>query len=244
MHSLKDLRIVVTRATHQAEELAEPLRERGAVPVLLPIIGIAPPADPAPLADAIKNIARYDWIVFTSANSVGALGPQPQARARVATVGAATRDFAERQGWHVNVTPETYVAESLVAALDAGQIADCRVLIPSAAVTRDVVREELARRGALVDVVEAYRNVMPPEAAPLAAKIFSAPYPDWVTFASSSAVDNLLSLVSAEIVRHSKIASIGPITSATIRKHALTVSAEAAQHTIHGLVQAIEDSLA
>jgi uroporphyrinogen-III synthase len=144
----------------------------------------------------------------------------------------------------VNVTPETYVAESLVEALGAQELAGCRVLIPSAAVTRDVVRDELARRGALVDVVEAYRNVMPPEAAPLAAQIFAEPYPDWVTFASSSAVDNLLSLVTPDSLRHAKLASIGPITSATLRKHALAVSAEAAQHTIPGLVQAIEDSLA
>jgi uroporphyrinogen-III synthase len=242
MPSLSGLRIVVTRASHQAEELAKPLRERGAMPVSLPVIGIAPPADPAPLAEAIANIARYDWIVFTSANGISALGARPDSRARVATVGKATREFAEHHGWRVSVTPASYVAEALIEALGTEQLAGCRVLIPSAAVTRDVVREELTRRGALVDVVEAYRNVVPPEADAEARTVFQPPYPDWVTFASSSAVENLVGLVG-ERLQHSKIASIGPVTSATLRKHSLQVCAEPAQHTILGLVQAIEDSL-
>jgi uroporphyrinogen-III synthase len=242
MPSLNGLRIVVTRAAHQAEELAKPLRERGATPVLLPVIAIAPAADPAPLAEAITNIARYDWIVFTSANAISALGAQPHARAKVATVGAATREFAEQRGWRVSVTPASYVAESLVEALGAEELSGQRVLIPSAAITRDVVREELTRRGALVDVVEAYRNVVPPGAAGTAQAVFQTPYPDWVTFASSSAVENLVGLVGNRL-QHSKLASIGPVTSATIRKHSFEVHAEPAQHTIPGLVQAIEDSL-
>ena len=240
---LAGLRIVVTRAASQAEELAQPLRERGATAILLPLIGIAPPENPQPLAKAIAQIDDYDWIVFTSVNGIHALGPQT-CRARIATVGASTRDAAERQGWTVSVTPETYVAEALVEALGAESLRGRRVLIPSAAVTRDVVREELAQRGARVDVVEAYRTVMPREAAQLAREVFRAPWPDWITFASSSAVDNLASLVAAEVLRRSKIASIGPVTSNTIRGHGLAVAAEAAVHTITGLVRAIEDCVA
>jgi uroporphyrinogen III methyltransferase/synthase len=234
---------VVTRAAPQAEELARPLRERGAIPILLPVIGIAPPADPSALAQAIAEIEAYDWIVFSSVNGVRALGKQ-HSRARIATVGAATREFAEQMGFTVSVTPEIYVAEALVEALGAKELSGRRVLIPSAAVTRDVVREELARRGARVDVVEAYRTVMPPEAVQMASEVFRAPWPDWITFASSSAVDNLASLVSAEVLRRSKIASIGPVTSKSIRGHGLTVDAEAAVHSIAGLVDAIEDCLA
>ncbi len=234
---------MVTRAAPQAEELAQPLRERGATPILLPVIGIAPPADPSPLANAIAQIDCYDWIVFSSVNGVRAIGKQG-CRARVATVGAATRAFAEERGFTVSVTPETYVAEALVEALGTQDLSGRRILIPSAAVTRDVVREELVKRGALVDVVEAYRNVLPPEAAPMATEVFQAPYPDWVTFASSSAVDNLVALVSPGVLRHSRIASIGPVTSKTIRSHALTVAAEGAVHSIAGLVDALENCLA
>jgi uroporphyrinogen III methyltransferase/synthase len=195
------------------------------------------------LTQAIAEIDSYDWIVFSSVNGVRAIGKQ-HSRARIATVGSATRSFAEKLGFAVSVTPETYVAEALVEALGAEDLQGLRVLIPSAAVTRDVVREELARRGARVDVVEAYRNVLPPEAAHMAAEMFRAPWPDWITFASSSAVDHLLSLVSPDVLRHSKIASIGSVTSKTIRRHGLTVDAEAAVHTIAGLVAAIENCAA
>jgi uroporphyrinogen-III synthase len=240
---LNGLRIVVTRSAQQAEELARPLRERGATPILLPVIGIVPPEDPTALAQAISRIDSYDWIVFSSVNSVKALGKQ-DCRARIATVGAATRDFAKQQGFMVSVTPESYVAEALVEALGAEDLRGQRILIPSAAVTRDVVRQELVRRGARVDVVEAYCNVMPDEAPRMANEVFREPFPDWITFASSSAVDNLASLVSREVLRRSKIASIGPVTSKTIRGRALAVDAEAVVHTITGLVAAIENALA
>jgi uroporphyrinogen III methyltransferase / synthase len=241
MLSLEGLRIVVTRAVQQAEELAQPLRERGAIPILLPVIDIAPPADPTALANAISQIDCYDWIVFSSVNGVRALGEGFNRRARIATVGAATRSFAEKRGWKVSVTPDIYVAEALVKALGNEDLSGRHVLIPGAAVTRDVVREELMRRGALVDLVEAYRNVLPPEASQKAHAVFQAPLPDWITFASSSAVDNLLALVSVDILRHTRIASIGPVTSNTIRGHSLTVAAEPEVHTIAGLVTAIEN---
>jgi uroporphyrinogen-III synthase len=215
----------------------------GAEVILLPMIGIAPPEDPAPLAEAIQNINRYDWIVFTSANAVRALGNQ-NCRARVATVGAATRDFAERNGWTVNFTPSTYVAEALVEAFGTVELQGKRVLVPSAAVTRDIVREELTRRGAIVDVVEAYRNIIPAEAADKARSIFQPPFPAWITFASSSAVDNLVNLIPIETLRQSKMASIGPVTTKTIRDRGLTLGAEARPHNIPGLVDAIVQSVA
>ena len=199
MAPLSGLRIVVTRAAHQAEELAKPLREQGAIPILLPVIDIAAPADSKPLNQALAQIESYDWIIFTSTNAVRAISTQ-RTQARVATVGAATREFAQQLGWKVDVTPQTYVAESLVEALGAQEIKGKRILIPSAAVTRDTVRAGLAERGAVVDVVEAYRNVIPPEATLQASEVFRLPFPDWVTFASSSAVDNLLRLVAIEQV--------------------------------------------
>jgi uroporphyrinogen III methyltransferase/synthase len=195
------------------------------------------------LAKAIAQIDDYDWIVFTSVNGIHALGPQT-CRARIATVGASTRDAAERQGWTVSVTPETYVAEALVEALGAESLRGRRVLIPSAAVTRDVVREELARLGARVDAVAAYRNVMPAQAAEMAKEVFRPPCPDWVTFASSSAVENLASVTPVKTLRGSKVASIGPVTSKTVRELGLTVDAEAATHTIAGLLEAIVQAVA
>ncbi len=241
---MRGQRIVVTRASHQAEELAGPLRELGAEPILLPLIGIAPPDDKAPLQNAAARAAAYDWIIFTSANAIAAFVAElPDTgewfRPRIATIGPATREVAEEYGLHVELTPEKYIAEALADAFRPYPLDGKRILIPSAAVTRDVVPNELRNRGAEVDVVQAYQNVIPFNAPKQAAEIFQDPLPDWITFASSSAVDHLLELVPIDVVREIKIASIGPATSATALKHGITVTAEALQHTMAGLIEAM-----
>jgi uroporphyrinogen-III synthase len=244
MHFLEGLHVVVTRAAHQAEELAAPLRALKAEVIVLPLIGIAPPLNPEPLRHAAVHSNEYDWIIFTSANAVHAFAAQlPESlqisKPHIATVGAATREAAEQLGFRVDLTPSKYVAKSLIEALSSEDLVNRKVLIPSAAVTRDLVPDALQKRGAYVDVVEAYRNVIPPEAAVRAAVVFQEPYPDWVLFASSSAVDNLVMLIGAERLRRTKIATIGPITSKTVLDHGLIVTAQAEVHTARGLIDAL-----
>lgn len=233
------MRVVVTRAAHQNEELTTLLTGIGAEVIALPLIGIMPPLDPESLRQAAANADQYDWIIFTSANAVAAFSPALPVKAKVAAIGAATREAAQQAGWTVNLVPEHYVAESLVEALQTESLQGRRILIPSAAITRDVVPPALRQLGATVDVVEAYRNAIPPEAVSLAPQIFRPPYPDWATFASSSAVHHLIELVGIDLVAHSKIATIGPATSNTVRSYRLAVDAEAKTHTIPGLVEAI-----
>ena len=105
--------------------------------------------------------------------------------------------------------------------------------LPRAAIARDLVPAELTRRGALVDVVEAYRTTTPDITTQFSRR------PDWITFTSSSTVNNFIQLMGKEALAGVKIASIGPITSATLREHGLAVTAEANPHTIDGLLQAI-----
>ncbi len=238
--------MVVTRASHQAEELASPLQALGAEVLLLPVIGIVEPADPVPLRKAAAECHQYDWIVFTSGNAVASYARElrihnRECTARVAAVGQATREAAERSGFCVSLTPDKYIAESLVEALGSEDLAGKRILIPSAAVTRDVVAPALRKRGAEVNVVEAYRNVIPPGSDARAAEIFREPYPDWITFASSSAVDNLVKLVGIAGLQRAKIASIGPVTSETAARHGIDVTAEAVVQTVEGLVASIRE---
>ena len=245
-HPLAGLSIVVTRADHQAQELAEPLRTLGAHVILLPMIGIAPPADLGPLNRAIESISQYDWIFFTSINAVRAVAPRVGARpkARVGVVGAATQAFAEKLGWRVDVVPKDFTAEGLLAAIEGSDLMGQRVLIPSGDLARDVLPATLRGRGALVDVVEAYTNQMPPDTEARASRLFAEPKPpDWLTFASPSAVDNLASVVGSGALQLSKIASIGPVTSVAVRAHGLRVAVEPDEHTIAGLVAAIVDSV-
>ena len=133
-----------------------------------------------------------------------------------------------------------YVAEGLVEAFSAFDLAGKRVLLPRAAVARDVVPVELANRGAQVDVVEAYRTVPPPDAAAQAAKLFGgARKPDCITFTSSSTVQNFVAVAGAESLAGVKVASIGPVTTATARGFGIDIAVEARVFTVDGLVEAV-----
>jgi uroporphyrinogen III methyltransferase/synthase len=244
-------RIVVTRDRRQAAGLAEPLEELGAEVIPLPVIEIRPPSDPAPLDRAIANLRSYDWLIFTSVNGVrgflerldfsrmaGSAVDLRSLRAKICAIGPATRAAVEALHLNVDRMPAEYVAESLVESFAGDSLAGTRILLPRAAVARDLVPAELSRRGATVDVVEAYRTAMP-EDAPAKARPALARKPHWITFTSSSTVNNLIALTGAEALRGVRIASIGPVTSATIRAHGLAVDAEADPHTVPGLIQAI-----
>jgi uroporphyrinogen-III synthase len=212
--------------------------------ILLPAIEIAPPTNPEPLRRAAHECNAYDWIVFTSVNAVAAFMAEfrfqaSDCKARIGAIGAATRKALEERRFAVSITPNKYVAEALVEAFASEELNGRRILIPSAAATRDVVATELRKRGAQVDVVEAYRNVTPPAASERAHRVFGEPYPDWVIFASSSAVDNLVSLIGIQAISRTKIASIGPITSNTVRSYGLSVAVEARVHSVEGLVEAV-----
>jgi len=242
--NLAGKRVVVTRAMDQAEELAAPLRALGAEAILLPMIAIVAAADPAPLREAAAQCDSYDWIIFSSANAVLFFAaelpvPRGSCRSRIACIGAATSEIAEKEGFTVSLVPERFVSESLLDSLGTEEIKGRRILIPSAAVTREVLPKELRRRGAVVDVVEAYRNILPADAGERAAAVFRDPYPDWATFTSASAFENLLSVMDREKLKRVRIGTIGPVTSDAVRKHGFAVGAEATPHSVAGLVHAL-----
>jgi len=235
----------VTRAREQAGDLSTKLRARGAEVVEFATIEIQPPADSAPIERAMAALATFDWIVFTSVNGVRAFGSRgghktPGLRASICAIGPATRQAAEDIGLRVSLMPDEYVAESLVTAFSAIDLHGKRILLPRAAVARDVVPDELRRLGADVEVVEAYRTVVPANASERAAELFGeGARPDWITFTSSSTVKNFVSAAGLAALDQVRVASIGPVTSATARKLGIAVDAEAAAYTTDGLVEAI-----
>jgi uroporphyrinogen-III synthase/uroporphyrinogen III methyltransferase/synthase len=243
-------RVLVTRAVHQAGKLSDGLRALGAEPVEVPVLEIRPPASSELLDAALRKLGNYDWLILTSANAVRALAERaaelglglarPESL-QVAAVGEATATAARGAGLQVSFVPEAYVAESLVEGL-MGQIPGRRILLARAAIARDVIPDALREAGAEVDVVDAYRNVMP-EAAPEQLRLALAEGIDAAAFASSSSATHL-----AEAARQAGIAwpfagvlavSIGPITSRTLRDLGWEPAAEANPHDIPGLVEAV-----
>jgi uroporphyrinogen-III synthase len=212
----------------------------GAEVIALPVIEIQAPADPAPLARAMAQLETYDWIIFTSVNGVrrfvSSLEDIRKLRAKIAAIGPATQAAVEALHLKADIVPAEYVAESLLDALAGEDLKGRRILLPRAAVARDVVPAELAKRGAIVDVAEAYRTEATAGLAERAREVL-ARKPHWITFTSSSTVKNFASVASVEGM---KIASIGPITSATARELGMHVDVEADPHTMAGLVAAIQ----
>ncbi len=239
------MRIIITRDRRQSAMLAEPLEALGAETLFVPVIEIAP-AEASSLERAIGELDRYDWLIFTSVNGVrhfvGALDRSDRdlraLKAKLCAIGPATRAAIEALHLRVDVMPPEYVAESLIDALAGEDLQGKRILLPRAAVARDLVPVTLRERGAIVDVVDAYRTIIPANAA-AAVKDALARKPHWITFTSSSTVKNFIEVAGREALEGIKVASIGPVTSATARELGVRVDVEADPHTIDGLVAAI-----
>ena len=245
-------RILVTRARHQAGKLSGELAALGAEVIEIPVIEILPPASWEPLDAALQNLSDYRWLIVTSANAVRSIRERTAAlnvdnadfsHLRIASIGPSTAQALIDAGLHVTLTPEEYVAESLTAAL-GDQTQNQRVLIARAAVARDVIPDALAQMGAQVNVVDAYRTVIPEASLRNIAEIFASgqQLPDAATFTSSSTVTNFFHLLrAADLDRpHKMLAiSIGPITSQTLRGHGWEPASEADPHDIPGLIKAV-----
>ncbi|MDP9161126.1 MAG: uroporphyrinogen-III synthase [Acidobacteriota bacterium] len=260
--SLTGARVLVGRAQHQASALSSRLRKLGADVLEIPFIEIQAPRSSQPLDNAIRKLADYDWLILTSVNGVGALWDRLKhigirshqlRHLKIAAIGPATKNAIEEREMLVDVVPNQYVAEAVVRELGP-LIKGKRVLLARAKVARDVIPEELRKLGATVDVVEAYETVIPATSRTRLGEVMRNANlrPDVITFTSSSTVKNFLALLqtpqaTSPGVRSQltgiKLASIGPITSATLREFGLSADIEAKEYDIPGLVRAIEEAL-
>ncbi len=243
--------VVVTRPRGQAAGLAAPLERAGARVLLCPVIAIVPLGVTAELAAAIAGLDGYGTVVFTSANGVAVfcddlrecgLAAAALASRELVAIGPATAVALEERGLVTSLVPEEHVAEGVIDALAARarRLAGRRVLLPRARGARPVLPDELRRHGALVDVVDLYEAVPATTLPCPPAEIEAA---DYVTFTSSSTARALAALLGAERLAERlagvRPASIGPVTSATLRELGLRVAVEAAVYSASGLAAAI-----
>ncbi len=256
---LAGIRVLVGRARHQAGALSAELRKLGATVTEIPFIEIRKPSTFRPLDSALKNLSRYDWLILTSANGVEAMWDRiTKLRLkrsaldglRFAAIGPATKKAIEQRGVRVTVVPKEYVAESVVRSLK-GKVNGKRVLLVRAKVARDVIPNELRKAGALLEVVEAYETVVPKSSRTRLRSALKNPKrrPQVVTFTSSSTAKNFAELLGARPnlagdLAGIQMASIGPVTSSTLRELGLRVDIAAREFTIPGLVNAIRNAIA
>lgn len=246
-------RIVVTRTRKQASALSNKLRALGAYVIELPTIRIESPTNLREFAELVQDAHVYDWIVFTSANGVEAFfdiffklydDTREIGGARIAAIGPATAQRVKDFHLHVDIQPEEFVAEAMAREFEKlGSIENLRILLVRAEKARDTLPKQLSAQGGIVDEAFAYRTVPETRDMSGAQRQLRENGADLVTFTSSSTVENFMAL-GLPWPKGMRIASIGPITSKTVRDQGLKVDVEARQHDIDGLVQAVREVFA
>jgi uroporphyrinogen III methyltransferase/synthase len=249
-------RVLVTRPRGQAAELSERLAAYGAQPIEAPLIRIAPPEDRDPLRLAAAQAGTFDWIIFTSANAVDAFmaalfesGRDVRALAapQLCAVGLATAERLARYSLTVDLVPDEFRAEAVVAAVTATEsVNGRRILLPRADIGREFIGEQLAALGAEVTDVIAYRTLLEDGQGPDDPDVYGMLLQnaiDVVTFTSPSAVRNFARLYGAEqvvdLLRNTVVATIGPTTADAAAQLGITVAIQPSASTVPALVDAI-----
>ena len=253
--SLFGQRIVVTRTRDQASKLSQELLERGAEVLEIPTIKVVPPTELQDLADCLLELNAYDWIIFTSPNGVKAFfeyffkafdDMRDIGGVRIAAVGPATAQKLKELHLKVDLMPDEYVAKEIAKAFEKYEsIENLRILLLRAEVANRDLPKQLEEMGAIVDDVACYKTVPETEDVTGAAARLNEAGADWITFTSGSTVENFHARFNLPAMLKKypqlKTASIGPETSKAIVALGLKPSVEAKEHTIDGLVRAIEN---
>jgi uroporphyrinogen III methyltransferase/synthase len=236
-------KIAITRAPHQSFKLGELLSERGADVRYMPTIVIAPIEPNKKLEHAIDNIQIYSFILFTSTNAVSIFfdalfrkgrDARVLSSAKIIPIGPATASLLQSKGIIPDLLPEQFTSEGIIEVLKAVEAAGKKFLLPRAEEARDIIVEYIRDHGGSCEVIPVYKASLPKETTALSEK------PDIVTFTSSSTVRNFITLYGKQALEGTLIASIGPITTKTLRDNGLREHIEAERYDIPGLVKAIE----
>ena len=240
-------RIVVTRTREQAGDLSKALRNLGADVDELPTIRIDAPVDHLGFAEMVTSAHEYDWLVFSSPNGVerffdAFFAAFEDARSlghpRIAAIGNGTAKKIREYRFAVDLIPERFVAEGLIEAFKKQNVENLTMLWVKAAESRDVIGDGLAALGAIVDECIAYRTVPETEDFTGARASLAENGADLITFTSGSTVEHFFNL-GLDWPQGCVAASIGPVTTEALRKHATPPAFEAAKHDIPGLTAAI-----
>lgn len=243
-------RIVVTRSRKQSSALSAKLRVLGADVYELPTIRVVPPENLVEFGELVRDAFQYDWLVFTSVNGVDAFfdmfyrlydDSRSIGNVKIAAIGPATARRIKDFHLAVDLQPKEFVSEAIIdELLEFGSVENLKFLLARAQGARDVLLKRLSELGAIVDEAIAYRTIPETTDAEGGLERFRTEGADMITFTSSSTVENFLAL-QVPLPESLKTASIGPITSDTMRKNGLTVGVEAARYDLDGLVDAIVD---
>lgn len=233
-------RIAVTRPREQGAALAAALERLGATVALVPLVEIVPADDSTELDHAVRKLARYDWVVFTSVNGVAAVrgrlqAPELLGEVRVAAVGPATAAAVSELGVEPAFVPEEYRGAALADGLSA--LDGRRVLLPQGDLASPLLAEELRDQGAIVDAVVAYRTAA---RRPSDEELRDLERTDAIVLASGSAARSLAPLAAeSDAIGERFLVCIGPRTATVARETGLRVGLVADEASADGIIQAL-----
>ena len=240
--------ILTTRAAAQSSELRERIQALGGQVIECPTIEIAPPESWALVDHAIANLNSYHWILFTSSNAVDHFMKRVDSAGSkcdvaIAAVGSSTAARLQHWKLRVSLLPEQFRAEGLLEAFPS-DLTGVRILFPRAETAREILPDELRKRGATVDIVTVYRTVKATTSGGLR-KLMAEHRVDCVVFTSESTIRYLAESVNGDLscIHNVPIAVIGPITRQAVDSYGLRVSIEPSRATIPDLVEAIRAAL-
>jgi uroporphyrinogen III methyltransferase/synthase len=240
------MKVLITRPRAQSESFGKTLQAAGFEPIYFPVMEIRPIEDNAELDNAIKNLAKYDWVVFTSANAVDVcslllLGERPGVR--FAAIGPKTADALRKYGIEPDFVPKEYVAEAILPGL--GDLHEKRVLLPRAEIARPELPEAILKAGGIAHEIVVYQT-LPTEVDTDGLDALKSGV-DVVTFTSASTVQNFVAVARqngldpSNLSNNPLFACIGPITEQAAREEGLTNLVVAKEYTTEGLIRIISN---
>jgi uroporphyrinogen III methyltransferase/synthase len=251
LEALAGKRILITRPAGEAKALSIKLNALGATTIEVPTIEITNPINSTPLDESIRNLTKYDWVIFTSVQGVRffvnrmaklKISTEILNGLKIAAIGSATAHALELADKRANFIPEAYLTERI--ASDLGDVRGRFILLPRANIASKKLPLMLRQRGAIVEEVIAYRTLIPPQlTSDLLIGILESGI-DLVTFTSPSTVQNFVQILNEKkragsLLKNLKAACIGPVTGKTAKRLGINVPIIANTHTTEALVEAI-----
>lgn len=247
-------RILVTRAKEQSLEMSNIITELGGEAVEFPVIKTIPPIQCEEFNQAINQLETFDWIIFSSVNGVNyffaklkeqGIDIRQMSKAKIVAVGPKTAKALQDKYLNIEVLPQEFVAEGILASLQGHIKPGQKVLFPRADIARDIIPNYLKEKGLEVTAVDAYQTVPAAENREEIIEFLKEKKLNVITFTSSSTVKNFLEALKGEniekLLEGVILASIGPITTETAIKQGLEVQITAEEYTVPSLVKAIVD---
>lgn len=252
--TLQGKKILVTRAKAQASALSLKIEKYGGIPIVIPLITCEAIDDKTAIESVIKSIHTYQWIVFTSKNGIDYFMAELQRMkailpptCNIAVVGKKTKEVLETYGYSSNVIPDEFVAESLAEKLKATVKSNDRILIPKGNLARNVIADTLRSNSIHVTELDVYNTIIEKSSNNKLYLAIKNNELDVVTFTSSSTVNNFVRLLEGtdwrNYLKNIMFASIGPITSQTMKENNIPIHIEAKEYTIQGMLNAIMEKL-